>query len=116
MNNNIVRIPHQLSRRRFLARRGCGDGVALVGVHPRVGRRAHGSRAALRQKAMPKRMAVLFMANGINPDSRWTAEGAGDAMKLGDSLTPLEPYKAKINFIKGLFNKAATGVAHPPAR
>jgi hypothetical protein len=63
--------------------------------------------------ALPKRMAVLFMANGINPD-HWSAEGAGADMKLGASLAPLEPYKTKINFIKGLFNKAATGVGiHP---
>jgi hypothetical protein len=33
---------------------------------------------------------------------------------LGPSLSPLEPVKSKINFISGLFNKAATGVGiHP---
>jgi len=58
-------------------------------------------------------MAVLFMANGVNP-THWTSEGNGADMQLGQSLAPLEPYKAKLNFIKGLFNKAATNVGiHP---
>jgi len=111
MNNNIVRNPHQLSRRRFL--RGAGvvmafpwlESIPVWGADTMVS----GSKPA----AMPKRLAVLFMANGVNPN-HWTAEGAGENMVLGDSLTPLEPHKAKINFIKGLFNRAATGVGiHP---
>jgi hypothetical protein len=61
----------------------------------------------------PRRLAVLFMANGIN-QKYWTASGAGADMQLGESLSPLEPVKTKINFVKGLFNKAATGVGiHP---
>jgi hypothetical protein len=61
----------------------------------------------------PRRFAALFMANGINPNE-WWASGAGADMKLGKCLEPLEPFKAKMNFIKGLFNKAATGVGiHP---
>jgi hypothetical protein len=35
-------------------------------------------------------------------------------MELGKSLGPLEPFKTKLNFITGLFNKPATGVGiHP---
>jgi hypothetical protein len=61
----------------------------------------------------PRRLAVLFMANGIN-QKYWTASGAGADMQLGESLSPLEPVKTKVNFVKGLFNKAATGVGiHP---
>jgi len=63
--------------------------------------------------APPKRLAVLFMANGVNPDL-WWAKGSGAAIELGPSLAPLEPLKGKFNYIKGLFNKAATGVGiHP---
>jgi hypothetical protein len=62
---------------------------------------------------LPKRFAALFMANGINPD-QWWARGAGADMELGKCLTPFEPFKTKMNFITGLFNKAATGVGiHP---
>lgn len=61
----------------------------------------------------PKRFAALFMACGVNADN-WWAEGAGAEMKLGKSLTPMEPHKEKMNFISGLFNKNATGVGiHP---
>lgn len=63
--------------------------------------------------AAPKRLAVLFMANGINP-LQWKASGAGAEMELGRSLEPLLPYRQHMNFISGLFNQAATGVGiHP---
>jgi hypothetical protein len=63
--------------------------------------------------AFPKRFAALFMGNGINP-SHWWAKGTGTEMELSKSLTPMAPYKAKLNVVSGLFNKAATGVGiHP---
>jgi len=111
MNNNIVRNPYQLSRRRFL--RGAGVVMALPWLESIPVWGADTMPAKGQAAVFPKRMAVLFMANGINPN-HWSAEGAGADMKLGESLTPLEPVKTKINFIKGLFNKAATGVGiHP---
>jgi len=63
--------------------------------------------------AFPKRFAAMFMGNGIN-SKHWWAKGAGAEMELSKSLEPLEPLKAKINVITGLFNKQATGVGiHP---
>ncbi len=63
--------------------------------------------------AFPKRFAAMFMGNGINPD-HWWAKGAGSEMELSKSLQPLEPLKAKLNVVSGLFNKNATGVGiHP---
>ncbi|MEQ1826850.1 MAG: DUF1552 domain-containing protein [Pirellula sp.] len=61
----------------------------------------------------PKRFAALFMACGINAD-HWWAKDNGQGIELGKSLTPMEPLKAKMNFISGLFNKNSTGVGiHP---
>lgn len=61
----------------------------------------------------PKRFAALFMACGVNAE-HWWAKGAGAEMELGRSLTPMEPHRAKMNFISGLFNKNSTGVGiHP---
>ncbi len=61
----------------------------------------------------PKRLAVLFMACGVN-SKYWWAKNSGDQMELGKSLQPMEPLKTKMNFISGLFNKNATGVGiHP---
>lgn len=62
----------------------------------------------------PQRFAVLFMGTGISP-GRWWAKGSGGAMELGESLSPLEPLKAKVNVIDGLFNKFATGQGIHPA-
>jgi hypothetical protein len=102
---------HQFSRRRFL--HGAGvvmalpwlESVPVWGVEPLT---KQGLPAA-----GPKRLAVMFMANGIN-QKYWTASGTGAEMQLGESLSPLEPVKTKVNFVKGLFNKAAVGVGiHP---
>lgn len=61
----------------------------------------------------PKRFGVLFMACGINGD-HWWAKGSGPDMELGKTLSPMEPFKDKMNVISGLFNKNSTGVGiHP---
>ena len=66
--------------------------------------------------AMPRRLGVVFMANGINPDT-WWARGSGAAMELGPSLEPLVPFRERLNFVDGLFNAAATNVGiHPDRR
>ncbi len=56
----------------------------------------------------PKRFAVVFQGNGVNPN-HWWARGRGAQMVLSQTLEPLEPLKAKINVVDGLFNKYATG-------
>jgi hypothetical protein len=53
------------------------------------------------------------MGNGIN-SKHWWAKGSGAEMELGTSLEPMAPWKTRMNFITGLFNKHATGVGiHP---
>jgi hypothetical protein len=53
------------------------------------------------------------MGNGIN-GNHWWAKGQGAQMKLGQSLSPLEPLKHKTVVINGLFNKPAVGKGiHP---
>lgn len=104
--SNRRRRRHQLSRRTFL--RGAGVALALPWLDsiPVWG-------DTLPSTAAPKRFAALFMGCGINPD-HWWAKGAGSAMELSKSLQPLEPLKAKMNFISGLFNVHATHVGiHP---
>jgi hypothetical protein len=111
--NNSTRAGNrlQLSRRRLL--RGAGVVMALPWLESIPVWGAEPLTKAGVPAAIPKRLAVLFMANGIN-QKYWTASGAGAEMQLGESLSPLEPVKTKVNYVKGLFNKAATGVGiHP---
>jgi len=63
----------------------------------------------------PKRLAVLFMGNGVNED-HWDSQGSGASMTLSRTLDPLEPLKHKINVIHGLFHKRATGNGIHPAQ
>jgi hypothetical protein len=101
----------QISRRRLL--RGAGVVMALPWLESIPVWGAEPLTKAGVPAAAPRRLAVLFMANGIN-QKYWTATGTGAGMQLGESLSPLEPVKTRINFVKGLFNKAATGVGiHP---
>ena len=102
---------YRVSRRRFL--RGAGVVMALPWLESLPVWGADTVTKAGVPAAAPKRLAVMFMANGVNP-KYWTASGAGKDMQLGEALAPLEPIKEKINFIKGLYNKAAVGVGiHP---
>jgi hypothetical protein len=53
------------------------------------------------------------MANGVNKHHFWSKQGE-QGLTLGKSLEPLAPFKKKLNYISGLFNKNATGVGiHP---
>ena len=102
--------PNPFSRRQFL--RGAGVVMALPWLESLP---VWGAEPATRTSLppVPKRLAVLFMANGVTP-KYWTASGEGAAMQLGGTLSPLEPMKEKVNFIKGLYNPAAVGVGiHP---
>ena len=97
-----MRNTQPLSRRIFL--RGAGVTMALPWLES----------LAAAAPAPPQRFAVLFMGTGISP-GRWWAKGAGAGLELSESLAPLEPFKAKINVIDGLFNKYATGQGIHPA-
>src|SRR5687768_7906349 len=87
-----------IDRRTFL--RGAGVTMALpwleslsgFGTAASAAPTAAGASAA----AAPKRLAVLFMANGISPE-HWWAKGNGAEMDFGKTLAPLAPLKSKIN-------------------
>jgi hypothetical protein len=105
-----------MDRRTFL--RGAGVTMALPWLESLSGFGAPASTAATAATGAvavsPKRLAVMFMANGVSPD-HWWARGTGANMELGKTLAPLEPFKAKVNVIHGLFNRLATGHGiHPP--
>jgi uncharacterized protein DUF1552 len=107
-----------IDRRTFL--RGAGVTMALPWLESLSGFGSIGATASAATAsagaaaAAPKRLGIMFMANGVSP-GHWWAKGSGADMQFGKTLAALEPLKAKVNVIHGLFNKSATGLGiHPP--
>ncbi|MDB6032723.1 MAG: hypothetical protein JWM16_3061 [Verrucomicrobiales bacterium] len=60
----------------------------------------------------PVRMAVLYMANGVNPNA-WTPKGTGAGFELSPALEPLAPLKDQLLVLTELWNAATnTGDGH----
>jgi hypothetical protein len=94
---------HHYSRRAFL--RGVGVTMALPWLESRT---VWGDvpKHAGSASEPPVRLAVLFAGNGFH-SREWWAKGEGKSMELGKVLTPLEPHREKLLFIRGLFNAEA---------
>ncbi|HEY7153759.1 MAG TPA: DUF1552 domain-containing protein [Gemmataceae bacterium] len=100
----------KISRRTLL--KGVGVTMALPWLES-IPFFAHESASSAPLAAAPKRLAVLFMGNGVSPPN-WWAKGSAADMQLSKSLQPLAAFRTRLNVISGLFNKAATGVGiHP---
>lgn len=100
----------QVSRRTFL--RGVGVAMTLPWMESIS---VWGTKASTTDATavFPKRFATMFMANGVNQHHFWAKE-TDNGLELGKSLDPVAPYKDKLNFVTGLFNKNATNVGiHP---
>src|SRR2546421_2587935 len=96
-----------ISRRTLL--RGAGVGLGLPWLEAMVPSIA---KAAAQTSPGPVRMAVLYMANGVNT-SVWTPEGEGRDFKLSPTLAPLQDLKDEIVDASNLWNAAAnTGDGH----
>lgn len=60
----------------------------------------------------PVRMAVLYMANGVNPH-HWTPAGTGNQFELSEILSPLKKIKDDLLVLTELWNAASdTGDGH----
>ena len=101
-------IPKQkaLSRRTVL--RGAGVALGLPWLEAMM----PSARAAAAGAKSPVRMAVLYMANGVNT-SQWTPEGQGRDFRLSPTLQPLEDLQDQLLVVSNLWNAAAnTGDGH----
>ena len=95
---------HKFSRRTFL--RGVGVTMALPwmesltvwGDTPPVGVKP--------ASEAPVRLAVLFSGNGFH-SREWWAKGEGAQMELGKVLSPLNDFRQRMLFIRGLYNEEA---------
>src|SRR4051812_31217047 len=94
---------HTFSRRTFL--RGVGVSMALPWLESLNvwGDEPRGNKTA---SEAPVRLAVLFSGNGFH-SKEWWAKGEGKNMELGKVLSPLNDFRQKMLFIRGLYNAEA---------
>src|SRR5438034_155881 len=96
------KITQPLSRRAFL--RGVGVSMALPWLEsvPVWG----DDKSKNSSSEPPVRFACLFSGNGFH-SKEWWAKGEGAAMELGKVLAPLQPFREKLLFLRGLYNEEA---------
>jgi len=102
----------QIPRRTFL--RGMGTVVALPMLEAMLpGSKLFadtvGGAAAPAAKAFPKRMAFIYIPNGVNT-AKWEPAKVGADYELSPTLAPLAPHQADINVLSGLTHKNAFGM------
>jgi hypothetical protein len=94
---------HQFSRRTML--RGLGVTMALPWMESTT---VWGDEAKPKDPGShaPTRMAILFSGCGYHR-TEWWAKGQGSEMELGRVLAPLNPFRDRLTFIRGLYNAEA---------
>ncbi len=94
---------HHISRRTIL--RGMGVSMALPWMESvRVWGAA--GRSRFEDGQAPVRMAILFAGCGFH-SREWWAKGSGASMELGKVLQPLNDFRERLVFIRGLYNAEA---------
>src|SRR5476649_2767766 len=90
-----------LSRRTML--RGLGAAIALPVLDSMIPTRLFGAeaKAAAKAVAAPKRVAWMYVPNGIDMQN-WTPATFGSAYELTPTLLPLAPFKDKFSVVSGL--------------
>ncbi|MAV34664.1 MAG: hypothetical protein CMJ59_04320 [Planctomycetaceae bacterium] len=94
---------HHLSRRTML--RGLGVTMALPWMESS---RVWGdeSKESGQASSAPTRMAILFAGCGFHKQE-WWATGEGSSLELGKVLAPLNDFRDRLTFIRGLYNEQA---------
>ena len=90
-----------ISRRTML--KGVGATLALPWLEAMMPSRLRAGATAGRP---PVRMAVLYMANGVNSDT-WTPQGEGRDFKFSPALEPLADLKDELLVLTNLWNKGS---------
>ncbi len=93
---------YHISRRTIL--RGMGVSMALPWMESL---RVWGAgRSRFEDGQAPVRMAILFAGCGFH-SREWWAKGSGASMELGKVLQPLNDFRERLVFIRGLYNAEA---------
>ncbi len=96
------RITHPISRRTFL----CGLGVTMALPWLESSPVWGDERPKNSASEPPVRFACLFAGNGFH-SKEWWAKGEGAQMELGKVPEPLQPFREKLLFLRGLYNEEA---------
>jgi hypothetical protein len=83
--------------------RGVGAALALPWLEAMMPSRLGAAAGTARP---PVRMAVLYMANGVNPET-WTPEGQGREFQFSPALEPLADLKDDILVLTNLWNQGS---------
>ena len=94
---------HRFNRRTFL--RGVGVTMALPWMES-LNVWGDEPKSAKPASEAPVRLAVLFSGNGFH-SKEWWAKGEGKAMELGKVLAPLQDFREKLLFVRGLYHEEA---------
>ena len=94
---------HRFSRRTFL--RGAGVTIALPWMES-LNVWGDDTKANVPASTAPVRLGVLFSGNGFH-SKEWWARGEGKQMELGQVLAPLNDFREKLLFVRGLYNAEA---------
>ncbi len=94
---------YRLSRRTML--RGLGVSMALPWMES-LSVWGDETKPASASSEAPTRMAILFAGCGFH-SREWWAKGQGPEMELGKVLHPLNDFRDRMVFIRGLYNAEA---------
>ena len=95
---------YSLSRRTFL--RGVGVTMALPWMESLTVWGDTPPTGVKPASEAPVRLGVLFSGNGFH-SKEWWAKGEGKQMELGKVLAPLNDFREKLLFVRGLYNEEA---------
>src|SRR5579871_4923564 len=82
---------------RRTALKGMGTAIALPWLESLAAAAGPAGSAA----ATPRRIAFLYVPNGVNM-AQWTPSATGKLAKLEGTLAPLDPFKEHVNVLTGL--------------
>src|SRR5258706_10356430 len=97
--------PRPISRRTLL--RGAAGAAMSLPLLDAMSAFAAGPTTAPAKK-LPVRMAVLYMANGVNVE-QWGPKGAGKAFELSPTLAPIARHKDNMLVLTELMNAGSLG-------
>ena len=102
-------MPEKLSRRTLLrGAAGAAVSIPLLEAMGAFASKAEAAAASDKAGKLPVRMAVLYMANGVNVD-QWACKGAGWNFELSPTLAPLAKHKDDLLVLTELMNQGSLG-------